>query len=246
MESGITNEPLRVHFSQKEISQLLFAIFAFSIVFFLIKWRSTDFTKTTGVMYFIFVFIIVFLFMFLMVYIQKRTGLRLGYHVEYQNSLLYLVIGVFVTFLFLGYVFILVTGEAILTMHPRLRTGQFRSHLNVRDAGFISIIGALFGFGLFIVLIILYALSKDEIILEAIKIILLISLFILVPAPKNNGLAAFRWSRIILLSCFFVLVFSFGLTFLSEPSLILGYLAGGFLLLLIGVIEVLPRIFYGA
>jgi len=246
MESGLTREPVKVHFSQKEISQLLFTIFAFSIVFFLIKWRSTDFSKTTGVMYYLFVFIIVFLFMFLMVYIQKRTGLRLGYEVEYQNSLLYLVIGVFVTFLFLGYIFILVTGEAILTMHPRLRTGQFRSHLNIRDAGFISIIGSFFGFGLFIILIILYSITKDELLLETIKIVLLMSLFILVPAPKNNGLAAFRWSRIILLSCFFVLLFSLGLTFLSEPSLILGFLAGGFLLLLIGVIEVIPRIFYGA
>lgn len=233
-------------FNKRDLSQLLFTCFAVAIIFFMYKWKSTDFSYNTGVSYFIFIFVIILGTTFLASYIQKRYAISQGYLLEYENNTLYIIAGIIITFLFEAYVLVIVPGMVHLVTHPRLRLGHFRPLVHIKDAAIISLVIPIVYFCLFIIAAILNATSGSFIFKELMRVMIVMVFFFLVPAPQQNGLSIYRWSVTAYIISLVIALAAFLIAFITEPWLIIGSLLGAAALTAIGLMDILPRIFYGA
>lgn len=233
-------------FSKKDLSHLLFATFSFAIIFFLYKWKTTDFSYNTAFAFFLFVFVTLFLSTIIAVYIQKKYAISKGYLIEYENSFAYVIAGILISFLFHAYLLVIVPGMIYLVTHQRLRLGHFRPLVHVKDMAVVSMILPIVYFVLFVISMSFYYSTGNFVFKEVMRIMIVMCVFYLVPAPKQNGLSIYRWSvtgfviMVVTALVFFVAVF------ITEPAIILGTILGAAALFAIGVAEILPRIFYGA
>ncbi|MFH1915871.1 MAG: hypothetical protein ABIJ21_01280 [Nanoarchaeota archaeon] len=240
------NENAAPLFSRKETGYLLFSVLSFSLIFFINRWRTTDFSYTTGLSYFLFAFICTAIITYIAILIQKKRGLALGYVVEYHNSAIFIVLGIAVTFLFLGYAIVLIPGFVILGLHPRLRLGHYRSDVHDRDIGFISLLFPITIFIITLFFLILSGLFHSPIFSEVVRIALPLALISFVPAPKNMGAGMYKWSRIIQFMAFFIILLTLIAVSSADPAIVLGTLIGGLILFVMTVLELLPRIFLGS
>jgi hypothetical protein len=234
-----------ITFTKKEIVHILFAIFSFALIFFIQKWRTTDFTIATGLPFFIFLFLFFIIFTFYITAVQKWFGWSKGYRVEYETSGLFILIGMLISFLFQGYVLVLVPGFMLLHL-TSTRVGHFRMEINDRDVGGVALMGVIACIVAFLFFLIVYAITKSYLFSDLMKIVMAFAVAMLIPAFKNHGLALVKWSRTLFAIAFVVTFLIFLAASLSDPSLVIGILIGGGVLFAMGVIDLLPRLFYGA
>ena len=196
-------------FDRRETNHLLFTVFAASLVLFMYKWRTTDFTYSTGIPYFIFLFLIFIVLMFGAMFFQKRWAFHKGYDVRFDVNLIYMLIGVLITFLFQGFILVLAPGFIILKDIRGRRMGNFGTYVHERDIAAVAIIGMSVFFACFVFFGILYATTQNFLFKEVMRTALLLALFMLVPTPKNYGLSLFKWSPWFVVFFFFCVFYTF-------------------------------------
>lgn len=239
----MTSPGIPISFTKKEISALFFAGISFGTILFINRWRTTDFSATTGGIYFLFSSLAFILLIYGAVALQKTRGLRLGLVVTYENNFLLIIISFALSFLTLGYALVLVPGWATISLHPRLRLGHFRGDIHDRDIGFISL---LFPIALFLeamFFLILSAIFHFDFFKELARFAFPLALLSLLPLPHNFGAGMFKWSRIILATAGIIILFTFIGFFMKDKALILGTVLGAFLLFIVAIVEYIPRIF---
>jgi hypothetical protein len=234
-----------MEYSKKEMSMILFTAFSFAAVFFLQKWRTTDFNRAEGVSYFIFLLIACLALVFFIISWQKRHGHSKGYKVEYENNVGFVLVAIIITFLFQGFIIILLPGFIILQMHMT-RIGHFRMEINDKDVGMTSLMASVACLIAFIVVFVLYLATKNFIFSDLMKMSMATALFILVPTPKNNGIAIFKWSRMTYVFSLLAAFLIFLAASVGEPSLLLGVLGGMVVHFFIGIFDLFPRLMYGS
>lgn len=239
----MTSPGINISFTRKESSSLLFAGVSFAAILFLNRWRDTDFSVTTGALYFLFAAFCFILLLLGAISFQKIRGLRLGLIVSYENNFLLIIICFALSFMTLGYALVLVPGWITLSAHPRLRLGHFRGDIHDRDIGFISL---LFPIALFIAAIfflILSGLFKSDFFKEFARFAFPLAMLSFMPLPHNFGAGMFKWSRTILVSVGILILLTFMGFFLKDPGVILGTLLGAAFLFIVAIAEYIPRIF---
>jgi hypothetical protein len=232
-------------YSKKEVSLLLFSALSFAVIFFINRWRNTSFTYTTGITYFIFLFIIAALILFTAVSVQKKYAYSLGYLAEFHSSFWFIVTGMVISFLSLGYALLLFPGFVILSPHPLQRIGHYRPAIHDKDIGLVSLFFAISCFGLAILFLILNGITHADILKEIPRMAFPLALISLIPAPKNLGIAIYKWSRVILVTAMIIIIIPFIGFFMTDPALIIGTVIGSALLFAITILELLPHVIYG-
>jgi hypothetical protein len=239
----MTAPGIPITYTKKELSSLFFAAVSFAAILFLNRWRTTDFSATTGALYFLFAAIGFFVLIFGAISLQKIRGLRLGLIVTYENNFLLIIICFALSFLTLGYALVLVPGWITLSLHPRLRLGHFRPDIHDRDIGFISLLFPIAIFFEALFFLALGAIFHSDFLKEFARFAFPLALLSFLPLPHNFGAGMFKWSRIIQTTAMLVILFVFIGAFMKDPTLILGTVLGAALFFVVTIVEYIPRIF---
>jgi hypothetical protein len=234
-----------ISYTKKEVSQILFTVFSFAVVFFIQKWRTTSFSSSTGISYFLFILVFFLILTFVMISAQKRYGYLKGYIIEYENSVGYLLIAIIITFLFQGTIIVLIPGLVVLNI-TKARIGHFREEVHERDIGATALMMPVTCVIISLVLLICYGITKSFLFTDLIAITMATALFTLTPTPKNNGLAIFRWSRYTFGAAILITFLIFLGAVLQQPSLLFAVLGGMVVHFAIGIFDLIPRLMYGS
>ena len=246
--TGISYTKLRCEYSRKEISSMILAVFSIIFIFFLLKWRMTDFSIPTAISYIVFLIILIGGATYLASYLQKRTGMMRGYDVEYTNNSLFLILGIVITFLFQAGVLVLVPGMFHLSP-MRTRLGYYRVSVHERDIARVALYGSATYFSIGLLLGLLYLISNSNIFREGAGMLAILALFSLIPTPKNSGIAVFKWSPLILGVCLAIVLLYLMLILLGIPSggsILLAALLGAVIFGALFFLDLLPRLIYGS
>ena len=220
-----------VKFSQEELKQFLYVLFAGAFVWTFNKWGIVYFDLERGLANLILAIIFMGIFFYGQLWIKKYVAVKLGYNTKYEWSMPGLIAMIVVAFLSYGYIPFILMGHTKLIQEDRKRLGKgHRFAFNHIDYFKICMLGYLFNYAIILIILApIFLSTNSHFVMMLIKINLALIFFSILPLPKNDGLALFFSSRnmyyvivvfIIIMSLLILLFHLFGFILALIISLI--------------------------
>ena len=219
------------NFSPKDWKVFLISVIVSGFILSFRFWGTDSFNATEGISNFI-IFTLFFMIIYLIfVSLQKFTAINLGYDCRLDMWPYGPVIGLFITFISYGMIPFIYLGTVVLKAEPRLRLGEHRLGVNMKDLMLVGLAGPI---SVLIVLLVflqlLYFVTGNELVKQFIISGAWILLFTSLPLPKTNGANVLLKSRKI---WFFYFLFSLVLFLLVRALNIWAYVVAILLALLL-------------
>lgn len=167
---------------------------------------------------------------FFPIFVQKITGLQMGFRVEHKVWFIGLVMSLMIIFIsggLYGFWFLAATGVTLHLME-RHRLGYFRYGLGLWSITWVALFGSLTNFFLAILFKILNSVAANPFFEKAILVNVLFAACTMLPIPPLNGLNVLRGSRFIYLLSFVAIISGGALMLIPGFPLVLSLIASIF------------------
>ncbi len=226
---GDLSYTIRQHFSftPEELRAIVIGIIISAFMFSFNDWGTTAFNVTEGLRNLFDAMLIVTLAFLVHHSAQRIVALGVGFKVEYRIWMYGIIIGLALTIVSRGTLWLLLPGGIIVYHMAGHRIGSFRYGLNYWPMGMIGMIGPLANVALAMLFELLLLLAPVNILIQkAIVFNLWFALFTFLPIPPLDGSHLFWASRL-------VYIFMAGAMIGMALSL---YFLGVFASIIIGII----------
>ncbi|MBT3836678.1 hypothetical protein HOD05_00045 [Candidatus Woesearchaeota archaeon] len=183
-----------LRFNKQEVSSLIIAILATTLIFAFDDGRTT-FSWGPWIGNFIAVLIIVTFTIFVKYIIQKISALREGYTAEFKLWWVGIGIALIVGLITSGKVALVLIGGVATTFISRHRLGEFRYGFSYEDNASVSIMGVVANIHLAILFAVLLYFTHYRIFALALNFNIIMGVLSLLPFPQLDGLQIFWGSR---------------------------------------------------
>jgi hypothetical protein len=216
------------HLSASEFKDYIITILVITFIFgFNDKSATFNFAKWS--LHFALTFILVAISIYCNIMAIKGTALSRGVMHEYKIWTPGLVIGIIITLISNGNIYILLFSTPVFTYTPIHRLGKFRYGLNIKDEGVSAMMGAIAHFVLATIgLLIGSQLGiAPEIFLFFATMNFWLMIFNLLPIPRMPGFMVFYYSRLVYVFISTTLIAYLVLSRIGFYSWIVSLLIGG-------------------
>ena len=225
-------------FTSQETKAIIFSILIITIIVGFSDGRADQIADS----YFFFNLLIMFIFVAIAILAkiigQKLIGIENGFRTEYSIWWYGLLIGVIVSFITKGKIWILIPGSIICNMMPGHRLGKFRYGMNYFPLGWTGAFGPISNLILAFIFKVLTYLPFGTVFFEkAVLLNVLLAVMNILPIPPLDGSMTFFGSRVLYVFTS-TSILAFGLSLIFFNILI------AILILILAVIIVTPLYIY--
>ena len=175
-------------FTLAEYKQLLITSIAAAFILSFRKWGGAEFSFFSGLFSLIYIFIFFIFSLYIHVFVQKLSGLKVGYFPTYRAYPSLLLTGVVLAFLTNGYFPFFISGCLAYTIQEDMRLGKLRKGYTLWEASLVSFSGPLISIIVAALLGGIYSIIPFDFLYTLIIVNLLIAIYSMIPFPQFRKL----------------------------------------------------------
>ena len=184
-------------FTGAELSGMVVSVLVLSFLISFRDWGADKFNLAAGLFNWFNAALIVALVLMIFNFVQKVAGLSLGYKVEYKMWTTGLFIGLILTFVSRGKIWVLLPGGIMLHHIAGHRLGHYRYNLNYFQHGMVAVAGTISLITLAAIFKVVNVFIGSDLLQKLILFCLILAIYDILPIPPLSGNRLFFGSRMV-------------------------------------------------